>query len=88
MRHFLLSAMIGLGVLFASAPLGRACVNDRELRGQEREFKADYQQGPDSAPPSYAPVEDSSSDSLAALGMAGAFLLGAVVVGRQTLKSL
>jgi hypothetical protein len=88
MRRFLLSALMGLLVLFGSATLASACDNDSQAETQEREFKSDYQQGPGAQMPSYEEESDSNTGSIVAVGAGLMFLAGAVVLTRKTMKSL
>ena len=76
MRRLLLG-MSALALLAAAAPPARACINDREVKRSEREFKSQYQQpAPTGQPSSEPPAE---GQGVAFVGWGSALLLGSVV---------
>jgi hypothetical protein len=70
-----LSAFVLLAAAVAPA---RACINDREVKRSEREFKSQYQQPAPAGEPSYQPPAPQSPGlSVAFLGGGAVLLLGA-----------
>ncbi len=81
MRRLLASLVLGVLSLAVVAAPARACINDRDTRHSEREFKSQYQESPGvgSLSPGGAPV--SSPEiliPLAAGSVGGLLLLGAL----------
>ena len=81
MRRLLTAVSLGLLSLAVLASPARACINDRDTKTSEREFKSQYEESPgtESLTPGGSP--SSSSNDLIALvagGAGGLLLIGAL----------
>jgi hypothetical protein len=75
MRRLILG-LSALALLAAALP-ARACINDREVKRSEREFKSQYQQP--AGQPSYEPPAEGRGESVAYVGWGSVLLLGSAV---------
>lgn len=83
MRRLLPGLVLSAGLLAFSAPTGRACLWDREVENQEREFKSNYLNQPATPAPATEESPYSPTDRweiLAASGLGVALLLGAAFI--------
>jgi hypothetical protein len=81
MRRLLTAVSLGLLSLAVLVSPARACINDRDTKTSEREFKSQYEESPGSETLTPGSAPSSSSDhliSLGAGGVGGLLLIGAL----------
>jgi hypothetical protein len=81
MRRLLTAVSLGLLSLAVLASPARACINDRDTKTSEREFKSQYEESPGSQSLTPGSPSSSSSNDLISLvggGVGGLLLIGAL----------
>jgi hypothetical protein len=77
MRTLLTATLLGALCLGAGAAPALACINDRDTRTSEREFKSQYREAPETRPTAPAFPYSDQALPLAASGAGAALLVGA-----------